>query len=65
MSGSDREISADQRDAKPVSIGDRIQALRVKGWSDRSIARHLGVPIEDVRRFLGIKFYRNGEEVPA
>lgn len=31
-----------------------VERLRAKGWSDRSIAGHLSVPLGDVRDILGI-----------
>ncbi|MBA2126704.1 hypothetical protein DLM45_10820 [Hyphomicrobium methylovorum] len=38
-------------------FGERVRALRIRGWSDRSISRHLSVPIEMVRSMLGIVSY--------
>lgn len=38
-------------------IGEQVRALRARGWSDRSIARHLNLPIDAVRAALCIPSY--------
>lgn len=51
-----------ERAERPVGI--EVARLRKRGWSDRSIARHLGLPIDEVRASLGLKIYdRDGREV--
>lgn len=43
----------------------RIKKLRALGWSDRSIARHTGLPLDAVQNVLGIKVYdKTGNVVP-
>lgn len=37
-----------------VQASLEVERLRAKGWSDRSIAGHLSVPLGDVRDILGI-----------
>lgn len=47
------------------SIVAGISRLRRIGWSDRSIARHLNVPLDAVQHVLGIKVYdTHGNAVP-
>lgn len=38
----------------------RVHALRARGFSDRSIAKHLGLPIVEIRKLLGIQSYVAG-----
>ena len=38
-------------------VNETVRALRRRGWSDRSIARHLGLPLDAVRSTLGIRTY--------
>jgi len=40
-----------------MPIASQVRALRARGWSDRSIARHLNVPLDAIRAALNIPTY--------
>lgn len=42
---------------KGYTARDAMFRLRDRGWSDKSIARHLGLPLDAVRGALGITLY--------
>jgi hypothetical protein len=39
------------------SVAEQVRDLRSRGWSDRSIARRLNVPLDAVRAALGLPTY--------
>lgn len=43
---------------------EQIIRLRTKGWSDRSIAKHLRVPLDAVQQVLGIQTYVPKTDIP-
>lgn len=59
------EVSGINQICDDGSLIGGIKRLRRIGWSDRSIARHMSLPLDAVQNVLGIKIYdTHGNVIP-